>query len=446
MYPVQLDNNYIKKLEERVKYLEEVHRSTLDILDMMVTLGGNLSRSLLLLNPIQIFKETETHLKRLYPFDTIIFLEVNEKNFDFIMAYCDHEANSTLFQKEIDINVTEGNFAWALRQNRAVAIPSNFFDGKNLIFHSLKTKSRVVGMFLGVLSRNEFNVGDISSDLLSIILNNCAQALENSALYTQLKTANKRLTLEINERILSEECRLKLEHELMQQSRLSSIGLLTAGIAHNLRGPLAALMGYTTLIQIGNFESDDIDKMIQMTKNMENIIETMLQKSRRSQETQKSPLYLNELLSTELSFLEADSYYKHQVDKEFHFQEDLPQIQGVYSNFSQGLMNLIHNGLHAMVQSEQKKLTVKTMTVEDSIHITISDTGYGISKENIPKLFSPFFSTKLKSGSGDSKEPTGTGLGLYSSYQLLQPYGVQFHVESVIGKGTTFTVQVPLNG
>lgn len=445
MHETKVDKNYIQQLEERVKYLEEVNRSTLDTLDMMVTLGGNLSRSLLDVDPLQIFQETEINLKRLYSFSTLTFLMVNEVDHDLSMAFCNPNTDRAIMQKEIDINIDNGNLAWALRHNRAVLIPSKCYDGKKLIFHSLTTKSQVVGMFLGVLPENEFIVGDISSDLFSIILYNCAQALENSALYKKLKTSNKKLKNEINERIRGEEHQRKLEHELMQQSRLSSIGLLTAGIAHNLRGPLTALMGYIYLAQDGKHELDDLDKMMKMTQNMEDIIQTMLIKSRRSQEKEKSSININELLSTEFSFLEADPFFKHKVEKEYHYQDDIPSIQGVYSDFSQGLMNIIHNGLHAMHQSQSKKLTVKTWSDQASVNVSISDTGCGIAKENIPKLFSPFFSTKPKSGSGWLKEPTGTGLGLYSSYQLLQPYGVKFHVESELEKGTTFLIQIPFD-
>ena len=445
MCDTKVDNNYIQKSEERVKYLEEVNRSTLDTLDMMVTLGGNLSRSQLDVDPIQIFRETEINLKRLYSFCSLTFLVVNEVDHDLGMAYCNPNADRPIIQKEIDININKGNLAWALRHNRAVLIPSDCYDGKKLIFHSLTTKSQVVGMFLGMLSENEFIVGDISSDLFSIILYNCAQALENSALYKKLKTSNKQLTCEINERMRGEEHRRKLEHQLMQQSRLSSIGLLTAGIAHNLRRPLTGLMGYIDLAQSGMRELKDLDKMMNMARNMEDIIQTMLIKSRRSQEKEKNSININDLLSTELSFLESDPFFKHKVEKEYHYQDDLPLIQGIYSDFSQGLMNIIHNGLHAMHQSKLRKLTVKTWSDQNSVNVSISDTGCGIAKENIPKLFTPFFSTKPRSGSGELREPTGTGLGLYSSYQLLQPYGVKFHIESELEKGTAFLTQIPFD-
>jgi signal transduction histidine kinase len=440
----QDDKKYTQNLEERVKYLEEVYRSTLGILDMMVTFSGNLSRSPLDLEPAQIFNATRTNLERLYAFNILAFFQVTDDDHDFRMAYCSSESDASVLQAEVDIAVANGNFAWAIRKNRSVLIASTVLPGKKLVFHSLATKSRVVGMFVGVLSGDEFHSGDISADIFSILMYNCAQTLENTTLYKELQTANEQLKSEIQERIQGEEHRRKLEHEVMQQSRLSSIGLLTAGIAHNLRSPLTSLMGYISLMQNGHSEANDVDKMMNMAKNMDNIINTMMVKSRRSQETQKVNINLSELLSAELSFLEADMEFKHRVRKEYDFQESLPSIHGLYSDFSQGLMNIVQNAVHAMHDSKTKKLTVKTSCDGENIYVSISDTGCGIPEEDIPHLFSPFFSTKQKLDDKKDDAPTGTGLGLYSSYHLLQPYCGKIDVKSHVGKGTTFTVTFPL--
>jgi|GEM_PF-1844032 len=440
----QDDKKYIQNLEERVKYLEEVYRSTLEILDMMVAFSGNLSRSPLDLDPAQVFKDTRTNLERLYAFNILAFFLVTDDDHDFRMAYCSSESDASVLQAEVDIAVTDGNFAWAIRKNRPVLIASTILPGKKLVFHSLATKSRVVGMFVGVLSGDEFHSGDISADIFSILMYNCAQTLENANLYKELQTANEQLKSEIQERIRGEEHRRKLELEVMQQSRLSSIGLLTAGIAHNLRGPLTSLIGYISLMQNGHGEPGDIDKMMNMAKNMDNIINTMMVKSRRSQETQKVDIDVSELLSAELSFLEADMEFKHCVKKEYDFQESLPPIHGLYSDFSQGLMNIVQNAVHAMHGSKVKKLIVRTSCDGENITVSISDTGCGIPEEDIPHLFSPFFSTKPKLDAQQGDGPTGTGLGLYSTYHLLQPYSAKIDVESHVGEGTTFTVTFSL--
>lgn len=436
-------NKSTHQLVERIKYLEEVNRSTLDVLDMMVNLGVNLSRNPLDLGPREIISQTKIHLDRIYSFHAMCFLMVDELDHDFKMVYCDPDTEKSNLQKEIDHTISDGNFAWALRHNKSVLIPSIVYQDKKVLLHTLSTQSRDVGMFIGFLSDQEISSGDISSDLFSIILYNSAQALENSILYKELKTSNKQLNEEIRERIQSEAYRRSLEHELMQQRRLSSIGLLTAGIAHNLRGPLSAMMGLIHLIQNDLSEPDDMDRMMQITQNMDDIISTMMVKSKRSQETEKLPIDINDLLSTELSFLEADHYFKHQIDKELIFEDNLPSVMGVYSDYSQGFMNIVQNAIHAMHESHEKKLTVKTWKNNNDIKVSITDTGCGIQEENIPHLFSPFFSTKPQAGTEEINGPTGTGLGLYSTFQLLNPYNVKIDIDSQAGKGTTFTFRIP---
>jgi signal transduction histidine kinase len=155
-------------------------------------------------------------------------------------------------------------------------------------------------------------------------------------------------------------------------------------------------------------------------------------------------LDLNTLLRDELTFFEANLEFKHKIKKEYHFAENLPAIRGVYSDFSQRLMNMVKNAMDAMHDSKEKKLTVRTDVEDGFIRIVLSDTGCGIPQAHIPKLFSPFFTTKPVSGKQQGDEPTGTGLGLSSAYQLLSPYGAKIAVESEEGGGTTFTVRIPV--
>ena len=178
--------------------------------------------------------------------------------------------------------------------------------------------------------------------------------------------------------------------------------------------------------------------------NMIHIIDTMMAKTKREQETDYTPIDLNELLKTELSFLEAHMHFKLNIRKKYQFEEDLPIIIGKYSDFSQALMNIVHNAIDAMDDSKEKRLTVITQSDNQDIFIKIADTGYGISKENMSKLFTPFFSTKPSKSSDESKKLQGTGLGLYSTYTILKRYGAHIDVQSKINKGTVFTINIPI--
>lgn len=172
---------------------------------------------------------------------------------------------------------------------------------------------------------------------------------------------------------------------------------------------------------------------------MNQIIKNILDKSRQK----KTPelVDLNALLAQELDFLQADSTFKHEVEKDIRLAQGLHPVQCVYTDFSQVFGNLLRNAVDAMLTQETKRLTVITLFDTKQVTVEVTDTGYGIPEGNIPHLFEPFFTTK----SPDAGEggPVGTGLGLYMVQQILEPYGAKVEVESVVDEGTTFRVQIP---
>ena len=252
------------------------------------------------------------------------------------------------------------------------------------------------------------------------------------------------VTRDITEREKMEERQRELEVELLKEQRLSFIGLLSSGIAHNVKNPLTIISGYIQLMKAEMPNRKELDNILQQVERIESIINNLMVKSRMEQKLEKCSLDLNELLTTELNFLEADSYFKNNVKKEYQFQAILPLIKSVYSDFSQGLLNIILNAIDAMHESKEKTLTIKTYSDDDFIYIEISDTGCGIPETDIPNLFTPFYTTKPSYIEEGTKRPKGTGLGLFSTYQILKPYGVKFDVKSEVGKGTAFKIKIPI--
>jgi two-component system NtrC family sensor kinase len=264
--------------------------------------------------------------------------------------------------------------------------------------------------------------------------------------------------------------RKRLETQLAQAEKLSAIGRLAQGIAHNLLTPLTVIKGRAQLVSaeirdylemtlpalqdhmaghgpekpsdIAGTYHDDISQELHAIERgcqtMQEIIDNLMYKSRREQEEHKQLIDINDLLWQELKFLNGDPRFKHSIEKVYNFQEEPLYIEGIYSDFSQSLSNLIKNAIDAMENCKKPVLTITTRSDEEYIYIDIHDTGVGIPPENIPHLFEPFFSTKPLSGD----TLTGTGLGLHSCYQLLTPYGAQFEVNSWPGD-TTFTVKIP---
>ena len=225
-----------------------------------------------------------------------------------------------------------------------------------------------------------------------------------------------------------------------QEEKMAALGRLTAGFAHNLNNPLSCIIAYTEFLGGKYPQEPRLGKIYSAANKMYTIITSMLNKTRKEHHTKKEIINLNQMLVEEIEFFEADLEFKHQVEKKLNLAKDLPEFEGVYSDLSQCFSNLIKNAFDAMKKSRHKRLSIKTGWDKQHIFVEITDSGCGIKKENLSKLFEPFFSTK----SGQDEDGLkGTGLGLYSSYQLLKHYDVTFDVQSEVGKGATFRVFFP---
>jgi two-component system NtrC family sensor kinase len=130
----------------------------------------------------------------------------------------------------------------------------------------------------------------------------------------------------------------------------------------------------------------------------------------------------------------------HRIEIIENYDPELPKIKGNFNKLQQVIVNMMINAGHAIPEGGKLYMTTKTKKSEGGAAlaavVTIEDTGHGISPENMKKLFEPFFTTKI-----DSK---GTGLGLAVSYEIIQEHGGEVGVESQVGKGTKFTLTIPL--
>ncbi|MFH1862612.1 MAG: PAS domain S-box protein, partial [bacterium] len=181
---------------------------------------------------------------------------------------------------------------------------------------------------------------------------------------------------DISDRKRMEERQKEMQLELMQHARLSSIGMLAAGIAHNINTPLQGIANHIELLKMTREDVPYLESMLSQVQRISSIINNMLHKGRQEQDQSEREIDLNQLLIEELNFLGADFTFKHDVQKDYQFDPQLPAIWGVYSDFSQSLLNIIRNALDAMYASEKKKLTVQTRALDDGdIAIEITDTG-----------------------------------------------------------------------
>jgi len=281
-----------------------------------------------------------------------------------------------------------------------------------------------------------------------------------------------KLNVELEQRVVNKGAELEsTQQQLLQSEKLASIGQLAAGVAHEINNPigfvssnisslqkyvngmLELLVVYGPLEQAINDEAisekinhikeeidydylkDDINDLLSESQDgigrVKQIIQDLKDFSRvDSAETEWADLHQG--INSTLNIVQNEIKYKAEVLKEYG---EIPEIECVPAQINQVFMNLLVNAAHAM--DEQGTITIRSGSDDnEKVWIQISDTGKGISQEHINKIFDPFFTTKPVG--------KGTGLGLSLSYGIIQNHGGQLEVQSEAGKGTVFTIHLPI--
>jgi two-component system, NtrC family, sensor kinase len=235
--------------------------------------------------------------------------------------------------------------------------------------------------------------------------------------------------------------RVELEGQLSQADKLSSIGLLAAGVAHEVNTPLAVISSYTQMLakqlQGDPQKSGLLEKITRQTFRASEIVNNLLNFSRTSG-TEFTNVDVNKIISDTLALLEHQfKTAKIQVHSEL--MPALSPIQGNPGRLQQVFLNLFLNAKDAMPGGG--KLNVATSNGE-TVRVQVSDTGSGIAPEHIQRIYDPFFTTKTAPKEGQQR---GTGLGLSVTYGIIQEHAGKIKVESHPGVGTTFALDFPLS-
>jgi two-component system NtrC family sensor kinase len=235
--------------------------------------------------------------------------------------------------------------------------------------------------------------------------------------------------------------RMDLEAQLSQADKLSSIGLLAAGVAHEVNTPLAVISSYTQMLskqlQGDPQKSGMLEKITRQTFRASEIVNNLLNFSRTSG-SEVGDVDVNKVIGDTLALLEHQ-FKIAKVDVENMLSPKLLPIQGNAGRLQQVFLNLFLNAKDAMPGGG--KLRVSTAN-GDSVSVSVSDTGSGIAPEHIQRIYDPFFTTKTSLREG---QPRGTGLGLSVTYGIIQEHAGKIRVESHPGTGTTFTLDFPLS-
>jgi two-component system NtrC family sensor kinase len=240
----------------------------------------------------------------------------------------------------------------------------------------------------------------------------------------------------------------KAEAETVRGEKLASVGLLAAGVAHELNNPLTGILTFSSLIRRkmpdGSPDAEDMDLVIKETKRSAAIIRRLLDFA-REKAPEKKFADLNRLIEDTVRIVERPAHL-HDIRIELDLERSLPQLWVDANMIEQVVMNMLVNAQQAI--EGEGRITVRTRRAPQPkspepgakpvpmVEISIVDTGCGIPEANLKRIFDPFFSSK--------EVGKGTGLGLSVSHGIVRAHGGAIEVESKVGEGSTFRVYLPL--
>jgi len=278
---------------------------------------------------------------------------------------------------------------------------------------------------------------------VAVSFNHMTSALNESKL--ELQELIQTLESKVNERTKE---LLEARAEVAQGEKLASIGVLASGIAHELNNPLTGVLTFTSLMRKkaaeGSEDAEDLDLVIRETKRCASIIKRLLDFAREKTPV-KGFFNINQVIEDTVRFIERPASLAH-IEISTDPDPDLPEFWGDADLIKQVIMNLLVNAQQAI--EGNGTISVKTRTCDATgrkpsgvdrptmIDISITDTGCGIPKANLQRIFDPFFTSK--------EVGKGTGLGLSVSYGIVKAHGGMITVESIVGQGSTFHVLLPV--
>jgi two-component system NtrC family sensor kinase len=313
------------------------------------------------------------------------------------------------------------------------------YGGGSFICMPLRVAERIVGVVN--LSKKEVAPGQTGvfsqTDLqfLNALATYTAYAVDNARLFEEAQQAAQRL----QEVVEDQKLRLTLaQQQMIQAAKLSALGELVAGVAHELNNPLTVLVGASDILEQQAPEPlKEFAEMIRESTNAARSIVRGLLTFGRQMPLERRHVMLDELIDKVLALTAADLRIESvKIDRDM--APDLPPVWADGNQLQQVLVNLVTNAKQAMAEQPegQRRITIATRALgSDRVQITLRDTGPGIPAEVLPKIFDPFVTTK---GSA------GTGLGLSISYGIIREHGGLITAESLPGHGATFTIDLPV--
>lgn len=340
-------------------------------------------------------------------------------------------------------------------------------DVESQIGIPLLIEDNLIGVF-SVESAERKMFSDRDELLVSIVANQAASAIHNARLYraeadrrAELAELNRTLEDRVRARTAELECANRelrdTQAQLVQSGKMASLGMLVAGVAHEINTPIGSIAANADVVRRAaeivkeRIESDDVPADLAADSRLQRAITTLQQASEtervacqrissivrslrnfaRLDESEEKSVDLHEGIESTLSLLAHELEPRVEIVKRYG---DLPSVHCFPGQLNQVFMNLLNNASCAM--NGEGRITITTERDGDQVILRFADSGAGIAKENLDKIFDPGFTTK---GVG-----VGTGLGLAICYRIIQNHHGTIEVKSEVGRGTEFALRLPI--
>jgi two-component system NtrC family sensor kinase len=260
----------------------------------------------------------------------------------------------------------------------------------------------------------------------SLIYNRAGEEVASVGIFTDLRP-----------RLMMEKKLQETHLQLVSSEKMASLGKLAAGIAHEINNPLGGILIYASLMMEDLPEEDpkrnDLARIVQEAGRCKDIVKSLLEFARQT-EPKKEPTDMNRAINDGLFFLVNQALF-HNIRIVKEFDPFLPFVWGNAGQLKQVFMNIIVNAAEAMHGNGTLTIKTSVSSGRNSVSIEFIDTGEGISEENLSRIFDPFFTTK--------DVGKGTGLGLATSFGIIEEHGGRIRVKSKVGEGAMFAIELP---
>ena len=235
----------------------------------------------------------------------------------------------------------------------------------------------------------------------------------------------------------------QFEYSISQNlSIYEPIGIFTSTAIQNINNFLNIVLGQAELAHSRYPDLNEMDIIKNEIENLRPLLNQLEEKAQNYQSNMLKPINLNQLIINEVEIFKANNFFKNRVNLQLKLQKDIPDIYGNYADLSQAFIQLIHNAIEAMYQSQRMDFTISTEQDNDKIICKVSDSGIGISEVHIDKIFTPFYTTKAQK-KNPFTEKGHLGLGLFKVQETLKKMDASCSIESRENIGTTVRLDFP---